>query len=110
MDLPVAGFADEAGTAVVSSAGDDSGLAVAEGVVDGAASLLPTALVVTGVAEVDWARARGERENRNAAANIRRFIVVEGLPECRKIKASIYIDKDATRRAGVNFRNEIRNS
>jgi hypothetical protein len=37
-----------------------------------------------------------------AAASTKRFMVTESLREYRKIKATIYIDKDATRTMGVN--------
>lgn len=83
MGLPVVGFVG-ADSACLPGAGDDSGLGVAEAVVARAALLVSDDDVlggVDGVADVDWARARGEKKNRMAVANTRRFIVVESLPE-----------------------------
>ena len=57
---------------------------------------------VAGDGEAAWPCASGEKQNRMLAASTRRFIVVENLPACRKIKATIDIDKDAARSAGVN--------
>jgi hypothetical protein len=103
--------------AVLVSLGKISGPGVAVGVATGVASLLSAAEVATGVGEDDWddwddwddcARASGEKQTRTAAAKTRRFIVMESLPTCRKIKAAIYIDKDAPRSAGVNCPSEIR--
>lgn len=97
------GFADEADSAVlVFGRVDNSGLGVGEAMVADVASLLSFDDVVDDVADVDWLRARGEKQTRMAAASIKRLIVVESLPECHKIKPTIYIDKDASRTAGVN--------
>jgi hypothetical protein len=54
------------------------------------------------VVEGDWASANGKKPSSVAAAKARRFMVVESLSGCRKIKAAVYIDKDAARTASVN--------
>lgn len=98
--MPELGFAAEVELVVVSGPSEVWGLGVAEAAA--ADWLLSLVDVVDCVADVDWARDKGEKEKIKAAASTRRFIVVECLPECRKIKATIYIDKDAVRTAGVN--------
>lgn len=104
------GFADEADSAVlVSGRVANSGLGVGEAMVADVAPLLSVD-VVDDVADVDWLRARGEKQTRMAVASIKRLIVVESLPECHKIKPTIYIDKDASRTAGVNCPRKIRKS
>ncbi|HEV7473027.1 MAG TPA: hypothetical protein VGN90_03195 [Pyrinomonadaceae bacterium] len=99
-DLPAAvGVAEKADAPFTSGVGEDSVLVVAE-----VAALLSVNCVAAGagVADGNWACASGKKQNRMAAAKARRFMVVESLPEYCQIKAAIYIDKDATRTAGVN--------
>ena len=99
MGFAVVDFADEAGAAVVvSGASDNSGLGEAEGTV----ADVSVDEVLDGFEDADWLRARGEKQTRMAAASTKRFMVTESLREYRKIKATIYIDKDATRTMGVN--------
>jgi hypothetical protein len=97
--FPGPGCTDEAEAGIVSGAGEDAGLGVGEAVRGDSVLSLD---VVLGVAGAVWARAREENKTRIVAANTRRFIILESLPEYREVKATIYIDKDATRSAGVN--------
>jgi hypothetical protein len=99
-DLPAAvGFAENAAAPFTSGVATESagGVAVFSffSVNDGPGD-------IAGVGEADWPGASGGKQNRMLAASTRRFIVVENLPAGRKIKATIAIDKDAARSAGVN--------
>lgn len=98
--LPVLGFASEVDLVVVSGASEVWGLGVAEA---GAADwLLSLADVVDCVADVDWARDKGEKEKTKAAASTRGFIVLESLLGLSQNYGTSSHDKDVTRSAGVN--------
>ena len=97
-DLPPLGFADDAEPVV---AREGSGEAETAGVV---VSFL---LLVTGVDEVaggapDCAHVGSTRRKTTAMANPKGFIGLESLARRRKIEMTIYSDKDAMGRAGVN--------
>ena len=75
--FPALGFADDVESEVVAGGGEVSGFGVAEVVATG--SLLSLDEVVDCVDDLDWAQPGGESKRTKAAANTRRFIVLQSI-------------------------------